>query len=890
MTKPRDIDATDVPFCAFSFASDEQAEQHHSFMYMPVYVNNVHISALIDTGSSVNIMSRDVYDSIPNSCKLPIDQSTCSEVLLANNAKLVIDGTAKVSVRINGDIHDVVFHIFASCTHPIILGMDYLRKNKVVLDFSKFDVHTSKCKDVKITCTKTFVIPPESEIIVTGMASSPVVFGSQGICSNVTHLNRKGVIVAKSLCTFPRDGTVPVKLFNTTKSSVRIVRGKPIAMCELLDGTTVSFCTNLNGLIDAPLVNNVQTHVPATLPETKDTVHSSISCDTEFIHAFDNLNHLSEHEHSELCNLLCANSDLFVTARNPSLGFTELVKHTITLKSDFKPKHQRPYRLPPDKREVLRHHIDELLAQGIISPISEREDLPITSPIVLVTKRCKKPNSSGKLTREDSLSQYRFCCDFRYLNTQTQEFRYAIPNLQELTESFSGFTPQYFTSIDLSSGFFQMGLSHESKRLTAFNTCFGTYQFERLPMGLSTAPNSFQLLMDKVLNGLTFKSCLCYLDDVLVVSGSFEQHLADLAEVLERFRFAGLKLNPKKCSFAQRSCTFLGHDISENGISPPQDRIQAVMNLPDPKDASGLRRVMGLFNWFRKYIPNFSSVASPLNDLLKKDSNFVWRKEHSRTLETLKSLLASSPVLAFPDFSCQFRIAVDTSARGIGYMLYQRGDDESVNVIRFGSKSLTKWQRSYGPTKLELLGMVVAVLDCADYVRGSRFVVECDHQALKPLFAKQLKGAIYERWLAILQQFQIDIEYKPAAEMVVADTLSREVCEDTDDNFSSPSEDDPFFPYVTEPVGDVRFPEGRTLKELIEQPRGLPETHFVDTLRTNDCRVDDGYDADTDDHDLFVPKKTHSYRSRLPVPKPSVALPVKPLSTVPTRCVANNRR
>ena len=148
------------------------------------------------------------------------------------------------------------------------------------------------------------------------------------------------------------------------------------------------------------------------------------------------------------------------------------------------------------------------------------------------------------------------------------------------------------------------------------------------------------------------------------------------------------------------------------------------MNLQDPKDASGLRRIMGLFNWFRKYIPNVSSVASPLNDLLKKDSNFMWRKEQSCTLETLKSLLASSPVLAFPDFSRQLRIAVDTSARGIGYMLYQRGDDESVNVIRFGSKSVTKLQRSYGSTKIELLGMVNAVQDCADYVRGSRFVVE----------------------------------------------------------------------------------------------------------------------------------------------------------------------
>ena len=243
--------------------------------------------------------------------------------------------------------------------------------------------------------------------------------------------------------------------------------------------------------------------------------------------------------------------------------FTNLVQHEIHLKPNFIPKYQRPYRLPPDKREVLRTQLDELLSQGVISPVSETDSLPITSPILLVAKR-KSSGSHVAHGKEAHLTSYRFCCDFRYLNSQTLDFAYNIPDVQELTESFSQTTPNFISTIDMSSGFFQMGISKESANLTAFNTCYGTYKFTRLPMGLKTAPNSFQLLMDKVLKGLTFKSVLCYMDDVVIVSDSFERHLKDISEVMSRLESSGLKLNPKKCTFATNKAIFLGHEISKH--------------------------------------------------------------------------------------------------------------------------------------------------------------------------------------------------------------------------------------------------------------------------------------------------------------------------------------
>lgn len=220
-----------------------------------------------------------------------------------------------------------------------------------------------------------------------------------------------------------------------------------------------------------------------------------------------------------------------------------------------------------------------------------------------------------------------FCCNFRYLNSQTQHFSYAIPDIQDLTESFSNKTQNVMSLIDMRSGFFQLPISKQSQRFTAFNTCYGTFKLLRLPMGLSSSPSSFPLLMDKVLKGLTFKSCLCYLDDVLIVSETFDQHIQDLDAVFTRLKAAGLTLGPQKCKFAQNSCIYLGHTISKDGIQPPPDRFVVIKEYPAPTSVKELRRLVGLFNWFRKYIRNFSAEMEPLTRLLKRYVHFKWTEE-----------------------------------------------------------------------------------------------------------------------------------------------------------------------------------------------------------------------------------------------------------------------
>ena len=170
-------------------------------------------------------------------------------------------------------------------------------------------------------------------------------------------------------------------------------------------------------------------------------------------------------------------------------------------------------------------------------------------------------------------------------------------------------------------------------------------------MGL---PNSFQLPMDKVLRGLTFKSCVCCLDDVLIFSKTYEQHLADLDQICYRFRQASLKLNPKRCSFAKSSCIYLGHHISKDGIKPPPNRVDALMNYPPPRNIKQLRRILGMFNWFKKYIPNYSIGVEPLTLLLRKKVKFQWSTEQEQAFVKLKKILQNSEVLSFPRFDLFF--------------------------------------------------------------------------------------------------------------------------------------------------------------------------------------------------------------------------------------------
>ena len=360
--------------------------------------------------------------------------------------------------------------------------------------------------------------------------------------------------------------------------------------------------------------------------------------------------------------------------------------------------------------------------------------------------------------------------DYRKLNSVTHHDAYPLPRIDSTLDALAG--SRYFTTLDLASGYWQVALKEEDKEKTAFSTRQGHFEFNVMPFGLTNAPATFQRLMECVLAGLNMDECLIYLDDIIVFGHSVEEHLKRLDKVLGRIRDAGLKLRAKKCNFVQEKVRYLGHIVSANGIQQDDSMIQAVAHYPIPADAKQLRHFLGLSNYYRKFVKDYSKIAEPLHKLLRKDSRFSWNTEAHQAFEELKQSLISPPILAFPDFKQDFILYTDASESALGAVLSQTQDNQE-RVIAYWSRQLTKAERNYSTIEREALAIVSAIKEFYPYLYGFRFTLVTDHNPLTSLKGIKDIGGRLNRWLLFLQQFQYTIVYKPGKQHTYADSLSR---------------------------------------------------------------------------------------------------------------------
>jgi hypothetical protein len=410
-----------------------------SFLYIPVQFDQMRVAALIDTGSSICVLSKDLYNQLPERFRLSFEQVN-QDIRLANNRTVEVFGLAKILVEVPQEKREIDVYILPFTSHPLILVTGFLKNNNIVLDFSD---NTFNVKSARVHSHKRLTIEPNTEILIWGRVPEHLPHGLKGVCSNTKYVLNKGLMVRKTLITVSISHKVPIRIVNATSQAIVIPKGKNIAEFSTLSSeyTYVPYSENGPVVQNIQLINDTDTD---TIPRLSNEQLLKVK------NQFNLSEDLTDMAIDNLAECMHDNIDIFVTEENPRMGYTSVVEHTIILKPDAVGKQQKPYRLSPQKREILRYHLDSLLVQGIISPVKETDDLPITSPIVLVAKRT---NSTDK----NSLQNLRFCCDFRYLNSQIKDFKYNIPNLQELTESFSNMTPNYMSSIDLTSGFFPNG-------------------------------------------------------------------------------------------------------------------------------------------------------------------------------------------------------------------------------------------------------------------------------------------------------------------------------------------------------------------------------------------------------------------------------------------------
>ena len=694
-------------------------------------INGKPCPIIVDSGANQTIVRRDVL-GLPD---LPPAKEGLNDVTGRCSA---LWGPLEVQLRI-GDIEST-HSVYASeqLTERCILGLDYLRKHRCVLDVANMTLTVGETivpafsgspdhqeyKAFRVRVRKSVTLPPRSETMVT-CRSFGATFDAPGMIEARAGLVQ-GVMVARTLVDASKK-SFQVLMANLTDKPKRIKPHTEVGICEPVQ-------------VEAAREDNqvlMHKDMPSHLQGLIDRCGG----------------HLSTEQRLSAEALLLKHADVFSSGNN-DLGCTQLTEHHINTGS-HRPVKTPPRRLPVPKRAEAEKAVQEMADHGLIEKCAS----PWSSALVLVKKK------DGSL---------RCCVDYRTLNRLTTKDSYPLPRIDDSLDALAG--AKWFSTLDLKSGYHQVPMAEEDKPKTAFSCGNGLWQFRVMPFGLCNAPATFERLMEAVLGGLHWNSLLVYLDDVIVFGQTFEQELERLQEVLERFRGANLKLNPKKCNLFQREVQYLGHVVSATGIRTDPDKCASVRDWPVPEDKKQLRSFLGLCTYYRRFIRQFATIAAPLHNLTKEGQKFVWDAKCQAAFEMLKKKLISSPVLAYPDPGKPYILDTDASSCGIGGVLSQEINGEE-RVVAFYSRSLTRPERNYCVTRKELLAMVDATRHFHHYLYGSHFVIRTDHAALKWLRTIKDPEGQLARWLTRLDQYDFTVQYRPGSAHINADSMSRRPCQ-----------------------------------------------------------------------------------------------------------------
>lgn len=434
------------------------------------------------------------------------------------------------------------------------------------------------------------------------------------------------------------------------------------------------------------------------------------------------------------------------------LTFTSGIKHRVNL-TDNLPVRGKIYRYPYIHKVEIQKQIGDLLDNGIIRHSSS----PYNSPVWVVQK---KADSSG-------LPKWRLVIDYRKLNEKTIDDRYPIPNIEEILDKLG--RCNYFSTIDLKSGFHQIEMEETDVEKTAFSVDHGHYEYLRMPFGLKNAPSTFQRLMDNVLRECIGKQCLVYMDDIIVFSNGLNEHINSLKIVFEKLSRARLRVQVDKCEFLRKEVEFLGHLVTEEGIHPNPKKIEVIRDFRIPDTQKGIKRFLGIAGYYRKFIRDFANIAKPMTVFLKKGSKInISDEKYIDSFEKLKNKLITSPILTYPDFSKTFEVTTDASQYALGGVLSQ--ENKPISYI---SRTLNEHEINYSTIEKELLSIVWCLKQFRPYVYGREIKLFTDHRPLVWLSNLKEPNSKLIRWKLQLEEYNYQIFYKQGKENKVADFLSR---------------------------------------------------------------------------------------------------------------------
>ncbi|UYV68027.1 hypothetical protein LAZ67_5002857, partial [Cordylochernes scorpioides] len=676
--------------------------------------------ALVDTGADLSVVDlRTALDTGHGISKLA---KICAG---PDGKKLDMVGSIFLNIKIDDETLSHNFVILKTHLRTLILGRDFLKKMNAKIDCKqetiKYDLTNNhdeiNFEMLKIKSAKDSIVPECSMKLIKALVETED--GEYIIEESSKMFQTNGLRLARSLINVINRET-HIWITNPYPRPLKIMKNQTLAF-----GSSPA---KINVSREREVEKNAEPR-------------------------FQINENLSPKEQKELKQVLERYGDLF----SSRLGRTNLAKHRIDTE-DAKPIKHKPYRVSAKERDIIKEQIDEMLTEGIIRPSSS----PWSFPVILVKKR------DGK---------YRFCVDYRKLNNVTVKDVYPIPRIDEVMDTLQGST--HFSAIDLRSGYWQVEVEERDKEKTAFTTAHGLYEFNVMPFGLCNAPATFERNMENMLGNLRWQICLCYLDDVIIYSPDFPTHLKRLEAVFRCFRESNLRLNDKKCRFAFEELEILGYITSKHGIKPAEHNIKAVRNFPRPKKVKEVQSFLGMCSYYRKFIKDFSKIADPLTNLIKKSVSFTWTERQEEAFQTLKTALLSPPILGHFNPNAPTYVHTDASNIGIGATLVQDiGGEEKV--ISYLSRTLSKAEQNYSTTEKECLAVVWSMSKLRPYLYGRHFKIVTDHHAL--CWLKNLKDPTgrLARWALKIQEYDFDIIHKSGKKHLDADGLSRGPLPETD--------------------------------------------------------------------------------------------------------------
>jgi transposase InsO family protein len=475
---------------------------------------------------------------------------------------------------------------------------------------------------------------------------------------------------------------------------------------------------------------------------------------------------IKEFDTPEARELLAEFNDVFPDKLPSELPPRRDVDHRIELTQNTPPSLRGMYRMSPGELDELKAQLKELIEAGFIQPSKS----PFGASVLFVKKKD---------------GTQRMCVDYRALNRITIKNRYPLPRVEELFDRLRG--AEYFSKIDLRSGYHQVRIHPDDVPKTAFRTRYGHFEFLVLPFGLTNAPATFMHLMQSIFGPYLDDFVIVFLDDILIFSKSLHDHKKHVRKVLELLRKHKLYAKKSKCEFFKKSVSFLGHVVSHEGISMEEDKVKAIKHWPKPSSVTELRSFLGLAGYYRRFVKGFSHIASPLTELLHNERKYDWQDAQQTAFDTLKQAVSSGPVLIIPDDNKPYVVSTDASGFAIGASLSQ-DQGNGLQPIAFLCHKMHDNERNFSVPEQELLAIIIALKEWRHYLHGRKFRVITDHQSLRYLSTQPHLSPRQVRWSEFLQQFDMEVEYKEGKANVVADALSRRADHKTSASLNSLTE------------------------------------------------------------------------------------------------------